>query len=378
MIAELDLTQEEAGRRLGLERSTIANLLRLLELSDELQQMVSRGTLTAGHARAVLAVEDEGARLRLARLIATRALSVRDAERLAARETGRRARPASTTLPEHGRPRRGPSPQAFGTRVEIKERARGGRIVIHFRNHDDFERLYESLTGHGTLDYPEEHACLNGSGYQRRRKSRPGRSLCARTLDLTGLWRFEPDAYDEGERRGFYAPEHDCARWREVRVPCCLDDCGPGMAPTRAPDGSDARSMSRPLARPAGGPRFEGVNYHARVWVNGQPAGASEDGFLPFELPMDGLVRAGRAERRSGPGGQRPAQGRGARHGTRLASLRRHPAPGLAGRHGPPAIAHLAVTAEPAPGGGTVAVRAQLANGEREPAEAALMVEVHG
>ena len=129
MIAELDLTQEEAGRRLGLERSTIANLLRLLELSDELQQMVSRGTLTAGHARAVLAVEDQGARLRLARLIATRALSVREAERLAARQAagGRKARihePSPNVAALEGS-----LSEAFGTRVEIKQRSRGGRIV---------------------------------------------------------------------------------------------------------------------------------------------------------------------------------------------------------------------------------------------------------
>jgi ParB family chromosome partitioning protein len=155
MIAELDLTQEEAGRRLGLERPTIANLLRLLELSEELQQMVSRGTLTAGHARAVLAVEGDAARMRLARLIAAKGLSVRETERLAARDpaAGRKARihepsPNVAALEEC-------LSEAFGTRVEIKQRARGGRIVLHFRNHDDFERLYESLTGRGTLDYPE-------------------------------------------------------------------------------------------------------------------------------------------------------------------------------------------------------------------------------
>ena len=155
MIDELDLTQEEAGRRLGLERPTIANLLRLLELSEDIQQMVSRGTLSAGHARAVLAVEDIPARVRLARLIAAKGLSVREAERLAAREpgAGRKARihepsPNIAALEEV-------LSQAYGTRVEIKQRARGGRIVINFRNHDDFERLFEALTGHGTTDCPE-------------------------------------------------------------------------------------------------------------------------------------------------------------------------------------------------------------------------------
>jgi len=157
MIAELSLTQEEAGRRLGLDRSTIANLLRLLDLSEELQQMVSRGTLSAGHARALLMIEHEGVRARLARKVAAKGLSVREAERLAARE----AEVTRTTR------LRQPSPnvvqleeemsQALGARVEIRAaRKKGGRIVIHFSDHDDFERLYERLTGRHTAEYPEK------------------------------------------------------------------------------------------------------------------------------------------------------------------------------------------------------------------------------
>jgi len=155
MIEELDLTQEEAGRRLGLERSTVTNLLRLLELPEELQEMVSRGTLSAGHARALLSVEDYAARLRLAKRIVAKQLSVREAERLAAREgAGRRPARIHEPSPDVAALEESLS-ESFGTRVEIKQRRRGGRIVIHFRNHDDFERLYESLTGRGTAEYPE-------------------------------------------------------------------------------------------------------------------------------------------------------------------------------------------------------------------------------
>ena len=118
MIAELDLTQEEAGRRLGLERPTIANLLRLLELSEELQQMVSRGTLTAGHARAVLAVEGEAARMRLARLIAAKGSPC---ARLSAWPPASRApaaRPASMSPPRISPPWRSacPKPSAPASR----------------------------------------------------------------------------------------------------------------------------------------------------------------------------------------------------------------------------------------------------------------------
>ncbi len=154
MISELDLTQEEAGTRLGLNRSTITNALRLLDLSEEIQGMVSRGTLTAGHARALLSVSEPEARLRLAEKVADRELSVRQTERLASRQ-GREHR--ATRIRE-------PSPnitrleeqlcEALGARVEVKPKRKGGKVVIHFRDHGDFERLYEAITGRSSADYP--------------------------------------------------------------------------------------------------------------------------------------------------------------------------------------------------------------------------------
>lgn len=157
MIAELDLTQEEAGRRLGLERSTIANMLRLLDLSEDLQQMVSRGTLSAGHARALLTVEHEGVRGRLAKRIVAKGLSVREAERLATREGNTtRATRLHAPSPNVVDLEEGLS-KALGTRVEIKPaRKKGGRIVIAYNDNEDFERLYEALTGQSTVDYLEK------------------------------------------------------------------------------------------------------------------------------------------------------------------------------------------------------------------------------
>ncbi len=155
MVSELDLTQEEAGKRLGLKRSTIANMLRLLELSDELQEMVSRGTLSAGHARALLAVDDEAARARFAARIVAEGLSVRQAERLAATGGGgRRAKRLRAPSPNVVQLEEALS-SALGAQVEIKQKRKGGKIVVHFRDHDDFERLYESITGSSTEEYPE-------------------------------------------------------------------------------------------------------------------------------------------------------------------------------------------------------------------------------
>jgi ParB family chromosome partitioning protein len=152
MIADLELTQEDAGGRLGMDRSTVANLLRLLELSDELKDMVSRGTLSAGHARALLSVPHEGARARLARKIIALGLSVRAAERMAAAETSggpRRIRPPSPNVVELEEN----LSKALGTRVEIKPgRKKGGKLTIRYASHEDFERIYEALTGHATTD----------------------------------------------------------------------------------------------------------------------------------------------------------------------------------------------------------------------------------
>lgn len=156
MISELDLTQEEAGRRLGLNRSTVANTLRLLDLSEEIQAMVSRGTLTAGHARALLSVEDQARRTRLATLMVEKGMSVREAERLAAGDSdGHKAtkitRPSPNVVQLEER-----LSEALGTKVEVKPRKKGGKIVVHFRDHDDFERLFEELSGESSLDYPRK------------------------------------------------------------------------------------------------------------------------------------------------------------------------------------------------------------------------------
>jgi len=152
MIADLELTQEETGQRLGLDRSTIANNLRLLELSDELQEMVARAELSAGHARALLAVESAPVRMRVARRIVAKGLSVREAERLAGHQRGTLLGPRlHEPAPDLVRLEESLS-QALGTRVEVKQKRRGGKIVIQFRNHDDFERLFELITGQGTTD----------------------------------------------------------------------------------------------------------------------------------------------------------------------------------------------------------------------------------
>jgi ParB family chromosome partitioning protein len=152
LMRELDLTQAQIGDRLGYGRSSIANMLRLLELPGDVQELVSDGELSEGHARALLAVPSDAAKTRLARRIIKEGLSVRAAEKLAKKEAE----------DPHVKRVREPAPHivefeenlsmSLGTKVRIQPKKKGGRMVIHFRNNNDFERIYERITGATTVD----------------------------------------------------------------------------------------------------------------------------------------------------------------------------------------------------------------------------------
>jgi ParB family chromosome partitioning protein len=151
-------TQDDLARRLKIDRSTIANLMRLLELPGSILDGIRKGTITAGHARALLPLDDEHEQVAFAKRIETDGLSVRDVERYVAERLGE-DEPAAEILPGPGRPSRTKSDQvasleqefrlALGVKVEIKANNRGrGKLVIHFADHDEFDRLREQLTDH--------------------------------------------------------------------------------------------------------------------------------------------------------------------------------------------------------------------------------------
>jgi len=147
-------TQEEIATRLGLNRVTVTNTLRLLKLPRLIQEMIERGDLTAGHARALLTIPGEAGQLVLAEKIAKRGLSVREAERLAAQQSGPRpARPdgeagAGSEAPVD------PNLKAaiidlerrLGTRVRITGDGQRGKIEISYFSAEDLNRLYELIT----------------------------------------------------------------------------------------------------------------------------------------------------------------------------------------------------------------------------------------
>jgi ParB family chromosome partitioning protein len=145
---DLGLTQEELARKVGRERSTVANTLRLLRLPKEVRELVGAGRLEAGHGRALLAVERAEDLLALAREAARKGLSVREVERRAAllRAPGPRkeARRDANTRAAEERLR-----AALGTRVEIKRRGRGGALKLLFASEAELQRLFELLTRAG-------------------------------------------------------------------------------------------------------------------------------------------------------------------------------------------------------------------------------------
>lgn len=147
LIDEFHLTQEQVAERTGKDRATIANAVRLLKLEDPIQDLLEEGRLTAGHARALLAVPDSQARLTLARRVARGGMTVRQVERLASRDA----------KPKVGGPTFSPNPNTkaaveelqreYGTRVLLHPRhgSRPGQLVFEYYDDSDLSRLYDQL-----------------------------------------------------------------------------------------------------------------------------------------------------------------------------------------------------------------------------------------
>jgi len=146
------LTQDDVAKKVGKQRSTVANALRLLRLPDEMQIAVDAGRLTPGHARAVLAVTLPEGQKTLFQAILAEGLSVREAE-----DRAQRLNAASAPRPQTAPGTSAARPQAdiaelqqrfmerLGTKVLIKGTVQRGRIEIEYYSADDLDRLYDVL-----------------------------------------------------------------------------------------------------------------------------------------------------------------------------------------------------------------------------------------
>lgn len=140
-------TQDAAAVRLGLDRSTIANMIRLLELPDEVQAMVRAGLVAMGHARAILSISDRKRQVSVAERVAREGLSVRQVERIVGATAGTRKRAKPAAKGVHAKDLEARLREALGTKVSVEEGAKPGtgRIVIEFYSNDDLDRILSRL-----------------------------------------------------------------------------------------------------------------------------------------------------------------------------------------------------------------------------------------
>jgi ParB family chromosome partitioning protein len=174
-INQYQCTQEELAARVQVDRSTIANLIRLLELPAEVKRMVQEGDISQGHARALLPLGDEQEQIDFAQRIKKEGLSVRateqgvqdriralDGDGLRIVDAEGNSRPIGTSRNEQISALEQELRTALGTKVDLSQTAKGrGRITIHFKNHEEFERLRLLLT---TEKLTGDHATLRQTG----------------------------------------------------------------------------------------------------------------------------------------------------------------------------------------------------------------------
>lgn len=141
---EYSLTQEELAEKVGKERATVANYLRLLKLPDEIKDMLYNGALSMGHARALLSIDGQLNQIEASRKIIKKGLSVREAELLAKKPSGQMKAavirdPQIRSLEENLK-------KSLGTKVRIiQKNKKSGRVEIEYYSLDELDRLLEIL-----------------------------------------------------------------------------------------------------------------------------------------------------------------------------------------------------------------------------------------
>jgi ParB family chromosome partitioning protein len=143
---EFRLTQDAIAEAVGKDRSSVANYLRLLRLPEEVLNDLAAGSLSMGHARALLSLADAGAQRQAAREVVTRGLSVRDTELLVKRiESPPKARKAPAPNDANTRAAEERMRFVLGTRVQIVRKGKAGRIEIDFASEEELNRIYERI-----------------------------------------------------------------------------------------------------------------------------------------------------------------------------------------------------------------------------------------
>ncbi|MET0516528.1 MAG: ParB/RepB/Spo0J family partition protein [Nitrospiraceae bacterium] len=145
MVSEFGLTQEAIAQQVGGDRSSIANMLRLMTLPIEIQEFVERDQLSMGHAKVILSLATPEAQIQLARRLIKEQASVREAEQLVQRQPQARRsgkvkmrQPVRSDLEERLQKR-------LGTRVIVEKGRRGGKIIIHYFSPEELDGVIEKI-----------------------------------------------------------------------------------------------------------------------------------------------------------------------------------------------------------------------------------------
>ncbi|MGH9802639.1 MAG: ParB/RepB/Spo0J family partition protein, partial [Blastocatellia bacterium] len=148
LIQTLGLTQDEVAQRVGKDRSSIANYLRLLKLPAKIQKMLEEELLSMGHARALLGLESEQEQLRLAEEIIAGKLSVRETEQAVKRATSSTTIRESSTANSNDANIRAAElklKRYLGTPVKIHQSQNGGKIEIEYGSMSELDRIYSII-----------------------------------------------------------------------------------------------------------------------------------------------------------------------------------------------------------------------------------------
>lgn len=147
LIDVFHMTQEEVAEKVGKKRSTVANYLRVLGLPKEIQEGISKGTITMGHAKAILSLDGQELQESLHAKIMTQNLTVREAERESATLSKQIKKPSSVPAKEiHLRSLEEKLQESLGTKVIIEHAGKkGGKVMIHYYSLEDLDRLLDLM-----------------------------------------------------------------------------------------------------------------------------------------------------------------------------------------------------------------------------------------
>jgi ParB family chromosome partitioning protein len=145
MMNEFGLTHDSIAQKVGCDRSSVANSVRLLNLHHDVQVLVESGALSAGHAKALLGLDTPETQCKVAKTVAARALSVRETERLVTTSSTPRKRAKAAITTSQWNDVESRLQKRFGTRVTIESGRKGGKVIIHYYSAPELEGIIDNL-----------------------------------------------------------------------------------------------------------------------------------------------------------------------------------------------------------------------------------------